>query len=117
VYTNETYIFHEGILNIDLHVYNKVSTLNIHTTMTIGYPILNPSLSITSSIFDDTVIYPTSILWRVSMVRGSNVNVQVIYGDESNENVPTENMYFLGKWPGDLILNHTHIYPGNNYLK
>ena len=57
--------------------------------------------------------FKTSVRYLVGLSQGSNVLIEVFFGDEDDEEVPTISKQIDGGWKGDFEADHTHKMPGD----
>ncbi len=105
----------ENMYRIELRVENSVSSAEFHAWFQSGGPIAAPILKIQQ--VQDKFRFTTFVVYSVNVQQGSNVNVKVFYGDEADDEQPTENIQIFGAWQEPLVLNHTHSIPGTFQMR
>lgn len=92
-------------------VKNKISSVRYSELFGVGGPMSGPYSKIAH--VENNYKFKTSVSYLVGLSQGSNVLVEVFFGDEEDLEKPTSSIQMDGGWKGDLIVNHTHKTPGD----
>lgn len=99
----------EGVYWVVITVSNSVSSSTTRRKFEVGRPIKEPKFSI--QFVEDEFALGSYIEYKIDMDQGSNVNLQVFFGDEADIEVPTIDVQIKGPWK-PYIFNHTQKIAG-----
>ena len=112
--------FVSNLYNVTLYAFNFVSSLSYTCLFEISTPILGPVLNLTplGSILTP-LIYEfnnSPIKFTISLASGSNVRVQIYFGDEKLDQ-PTFDSLTPGEWKNNYEQFHVYSKPGDFSIK
>ena len=108
-----------SIKKVYIIISNYISFQMINSTFEISSPIINPNLRInTPYTFGTVFAYPdtTLISFQFDMSSGTNVKIQIFYGDEADSSVPSESWICPGDWIGPILRSHNYSDPADYKL-
>ena len=99
-----------GVLEVNITALNLVSSLSCSGLFEIGAPISSPSLTLSDNFFSRFMYnFGSDVGCSVSMLEGSNVKLEVYFGEGLTKNVSL----FYGDWSGAFNLSYKHNNPGD----
>jgi hypothetical protein len=116
---SKTYnLANSNLYPFNVTISNHVSSLNASGLFEIGAPIIAPfinvlTLPISSGTSDLMYNFGATIRFQIGMTEGSNVKLDVFYGDELISAVPTNSTIFPGDWSSNQTYERKYIDPGN----
>jgi hypothetical protein len=107
----------EGRYKIDFNISNLASSTYLSDHFEVLTPIKNPTLTLDypgkRNSTEILVEYGVNITYIIALETGSNVLIEVFYGDEDDLEVPTTALQLNGSWSGPLRFEHFHEIPGD----
>ena len=99
-----------SVLEVNITALNLVSSLSYSGSFEIGAPISSPSLTLSENFFARFMYdFGRGVVYSVDMLEGSNVKLEVYFGEGSTKSVTL----FYGDWSGAFNLSYTHSNPGD----
>lgn len=100
------------LYNVTIKASNYVSKVELQDFFEISDAIVNPQLSLVPA--GPNYIYNnTPIQYQISIQSGSNVRIQLFFGNEKNPLKASFDRTFTGLWTANFYVNYTHINPGD----